>query len=53
MANPFLAQSVVGRLQDAANELVNEGEYYRKRQKPLTSLLPESEPARTRQRPTG
>jgi hypothetical protein len=52
-ANPLLTQSAGGQLQNAANELVIEGEYYRRRQKPLTSLLPESEPVRTRQRPTG
>src|SRR3990170_2470598 len=34
MADPMLAQSAVDRLQNAACELVVEGESYRKRQKP-------------------
>lgn len=34
MADPMLAQSAVDRLQNAAYELVVEGESYRKRQRP-------------------
>lgn len=51
--NQVSVESLLSRLQNAAYELVIEGESYRKRQKPLTSPLPESEPVRTRQRPTG
>lgn len=41
IADPLLAQSAVDRLQNAAYEVVIEGESCRKRQKLLTSLLPE------------
>jgi DNA replication protein DnaC len=43
MADPIRAQSAVDRLQNAAYELVIEGESYRKRQKP--GLQPPSSPA--------
>lgn len=49
MADPMLAQSAVDRLQNAAYELVIEGESYRRRQRPA----PPSTPTRARQRTTG
>ena len=39
MADPMRAQSAVDRLQNAAYELVVEGDSYRKRQKPLRAEL--------------
>jgi DNA replication protein DnaC len=53
MADPLLAQSAVDRLQNAAYELVIEGESYRKHQRPERLMPPTSEGARARRQPAG
>lgn len=49
MADPLLAQSAIDRLQNAAYELVIDGDSYRRRQKPGTTNNP-PEPRRKRRR---
>jgi DNA replication protein DnaC len=49
MADPLLAQSAIVRLQNAAYELIIEGDSYRRRQKPGTTSQP-PEPRRKRRR---
>ena len=52
-ADPLLAQSAVDRIQSAANELVMEGESYRKRQRPqMESSSSQRETSISDRRPT-
>jgi DNA replication protein DnaC len=50
MADPLLAQSAIDRLQNAAYELVIDGDSYRRRQKPGVDTGPQTGPPRRKRR---